>query len=151
MSALIMMRVVKGALIPADNYSAEQLRQSKLSVGEIVGTKISKCRNPGFHRLVHRFGKLVRKNIEGFELLDNHLTLKRLQLEGNIGCEELKIIISGLGEVTQRIPKSIAFDLMDEMEFHDLMLGFCRFVSDRYWQNLTEHQILEMAEGMIDE
>lgn len=87
----IYFRVSKGALVPADNYAASVLRQRGYHLGDLVAADVVKPRNPKFNRLVHKLGQLVVANIEAFRGMDAHAAIKRLQVEGNIACEEIGI------------------------------------------------------------
>jgi len=136
-----------GALLPVEG-TAEIMRARKYTVGNIVFAILSKPRNPKFHRLVHRFGELCQQNIEAFQYLDAHKVLKRLQWEGHIGCEELGVVVPGVGPHVIRLPKSLAFESMDEGEFQTVFKMFCEYVSSNYWPGLTPEQIAEMAELM---
>ena len=146
-----MMRVIKGGLAPADGYTKAVLRDRKYAMGDVVSITISKCRNPGFHRLVHRIGGMCAANIDAFSGMDAHQVLKRLQIEADIGCEHIMLKIPGLGAVEQRIPQSLSFDSMDEGEFKGIARAFCRHIADQYWPDMTAEQVEQMAESFVDE
>lgn len=146
-----MMRVAKGGLIPADGYTTAMLRARKYATGDVVSITISKCRNPVFHRLVHRIGGLCSANIDAFSGMDAHQVLKRLQIEADIGCEHIMLKILGLGAVEQRIPQSLSFDSMDEGEFKAIARAFCRHIAEQYWPDLSAEQVEGMAESFVDE
>lgn len=78
-------------LLPNDGYTAKRLRERAYRVGDILLADLRKPRHPGFHRLAHRLGTLVANNIEEFAGLDGHAVLKRLQVEGNIECEQVQV------------------------------------------------------------
>lgn len=169
--------VKKGALVPADKYAESQLRSKKFKLGDIVGAVIRKLRNPKFNRLVHKLGLLCAQNIEEFSGMDGHAVIKRLQLEGNIHCDEIAIKIHGFefqvwkyvrpvvepilamvgfkinddGFMIARIPRSLSFDSLDEAEFHDAAKQICRWIADKYWPGLDAEKIESMAECMVDE
>lgn len=87
----IWLRVVKGALVPADSYAASRLRARGYRTSDILAADLTKPRNPKFNRLVHRIGQLVVANIDAFRGLDAHSAIKRLQWEGNIACDEVGV------------------------------------------------------------
>ncbi len=64
--------------------------------------------------MAHALGSLIAENIEAFPGQDAHGVLKRLQIEGNIGCDEIAVIFPGIGPCSYRIPQSLAFESMDE-------------------------------------
>ena len=84
---------------------------------------MKKPRNPGFHRLAHALGKLVAENIEDFDGMSAHSTIKRFQLESNVACEEIAYRINGMS-VIQRIPRSLSFESLDDGEFHEFFSGY---------------------------
>lgn len=147
----IYLRVIKGGLVPADNFAEAQVRNKKFKIGDVVGASIRKLRNQKFNRLVHRIGQLVAANIEAFSGLDAHTCIKRLQIEGRIACDEIGVLVQGYGMVIQFIPRSMSFDSMDEAEYHDCAKRICRLISERYWPGLDAEKIEEMAGAMIDE
>lgn len=147
----IFLRVIRGGLIPADNFAETQLRNKKFKVGDVVGAEIRKLRNQKFNRLVHRVGQLVATNIEEFNGLDAHVCIKRLQIEGRIACDEIGVLVPGYGMVIQFIPRSMSFETMDEAEYHDCARQICRLIAERYWPNLDADRIEEMAGCMVDE
>ena len=147
----LMLRIEKGAFVPADGYTASRLRERGYHTGDLVGAVISKIRNPKFNRLVHRIGQLCAANIDEFHGMDAHKVIKRLQLESGIACDETEIKVPGLGMVLHRTPQSLSFESLDEGDFHDAARGLCRWIAQNYYPQLTEDQILAMAEAMIDE
>lgn len=144
------LRVIKGGFAPADEHTRAKLRERKYQIDDVVFADIRKARNPKFMRLAHALGKLVADNIDSFNGMDAHRVLKRLQLEANIGCDEVAYRLAGM-DVVQRIPQSLSFESMDQDEFHDVMRGICRHLAEHYWEGMTEEQIAEMAERMVDE
>jgi hypothetical protein len=148
---VIYLRVAKGALVPADNYAASMLRARGYAIGDLLSADLKKPRNPKFNRLVHRIGQLAVRNLESFAGLDAHMAVKRLQIEGKVACDEIGINVIGYGTVIQLIPRSLSFESMDEGEFHQAARGICRTIAERYWPTMTEDQIAEMAESMVDE
>jgi len=145
----IYLRVVKGSLVPADNYAESQLRDRGYKVGDLLAAELKKPRNPKFNRLVHRIGQLVVANIGAFSGLDAHRAIKRLQIEGKVACEEIGIMVANYGMVIQLIPRSLSFDSMDEGEYHEAAKGICRTISERYWPEMEPDQIEQMAELMV--
>ena len=146
-----MLRVVKGCLEPADGYTRKRLRDKGYHLGDVLAARLTKPRNPGFHRLAHRFGQLVADNLEEFTGMDAHAVLKRLQWEAGIGCEEMGVKVPGIGFTTIRIPLSLSFASMDEGTFTEVFRGLARYVAAEYWEGMTVEQVQEMVEVMPDE
>lgn len=171
-----LLRVQKGALVPADRHTQERLRAAKLGIGQVVCASIGKVRNEKFHRLAHTFGEIVAQNVEKFEGVQSHDVLKRLQAESGIGCDVIHVRASevwgamadhaseqaphlkpalqivgtllGDAEVPINVPRSLAFGSMEETEFADVFGGLCRHVVKRYWPGLESWQVEMMAEVM---
>lgn len=147
----IAFEVKRGALTPADGFAVEQLRAKRYKTGEIVMADLYKARNPRFNRLAHALGGLISENIEAFSGLDSHSVLKRLQIEANVGCDEIALSFPGVGPCSYRVPRSLSFDTMDEVEFQDVMHALCKYVSKTYWPTLKPEQIEAMAEAWLSE
>jgi len=137
-----------GAFVPADTFTSERLREKKYRRGEIVAAELFRARNPGFHRLAHVFGQMVADHIEGFEHMQAHSVLKRLQVEADAGCDVIPMKIPGVGPVEYRVPKSLSFESMDQDDFEAVFQKLCKHVSDHYWPSLSEDEVREMAETM---
>lgn len=147
----IMMRITKGAIVPADQWAERALRERGYKIGDIVAAEICKARNPGFHRLAHQLGILVAENIEDFTGMEAHSVLKRLQIESNQGCDEVLLKFPGIGPVVYRVPRSLSFESLDEGEFRGIITGMCRHIAATYWPSLTPEQIESMAGCMVSE
>ena len=52
----ILLRVERGALVPADAHSQQRLRERGYRVGDVLAAELAKPRSPGFWRLAHRIG-----------------------------------------------------------------------------------------------
>lgn len=145
-----MFRVEKGCLVPADTYTVSLMRSRNFKMGDLVMGDITKPRNPGFHRLAHQLGILAAQNIGKFTGVDPHEVLKKLQLEGDIACDDESIDIPGLGRLMRKVPRSLSFESMDQGEFHAVMRQFSNFISATYWPDLTPEKIEEMASCMVE-
>jgi hypothetical protein len=150
-SEKIPLRVEKGMLVPADGLALEKLKAKGYTVGDIVHATLAKPRNPQFHRLAHALGFLVSENIEAFHGLDAHTTLKRLQIESGLACEEIGLRMPKVGYVVYRMPLSMSFQSMNEGEFKELIRGLSRYIAKEYWPDLHPDQIEDMASCMVNE
>lgn len=143
-----LLTVGKGALVPADANTVAALRAKGYRLGDELSATLKKARSPGFHRLAHQFGALLADNLEQFEGLDAHRVLKRLQIEGNVACDDVPLNFPGVGPCTYRVPRSLSFDNMDEGEFQEVFKAMCRHVARTYWPTCTPEQIAAMASAM---
>lgn len=141
----LMLKVIKGGFAPADDYTSKKLRERNYSIGEIVAGQITKPRNPKFWRLAHGLGTLVSENIQGFEGMDSHKVIKRLQREALIECDEFAFHVPGCGMVIQYIPRSLSFESMSEDVFSEVYSGICQWIVKTYWPTETTERIEEMA------
>lgn len=148
MTGKLAMRQINGALVPADRYSAEALRARKLGPSDVVFAVLRKPRNPKFHRLAHALGQLLVENLDEFAEMDAHSVLKRIQLEADIGCDQMAINFPGLGPCWYRIPRSLSFESLDQTQFEAVYSAMCRHIAERYWPSLTPEKVAEMAELM---
>ena len=142
------LRVIKGGFAPADSTAAASLRGS-YRIGDLVFAEFKKPRNPGFHRLAHALGGMIAENIEAFDALPAHSVIKRLQIEANVGCDEIAVVFPGIGPCSYRIPRSLSFESMDESSFKEVITGLCGYVSKTYWPSLSAEKIENMAEVWV--
>ncbi len=147
----LMMKIDRGCIVPADEYTKNKLKARNYSIGDVVSVQISKPRNPKFHRLVHGLGTLVVENIEGFEGMDSHKALKRLQREGLIECDEMTFKVAGFGMVTQYTPRSLSFESMSEEVFSEVYKQICGVIVKLYWPKETSERVAQMAEMMVSQ
>jgi hypothetical protein len=134
-----------GCLVPAYPCDVKEMRARKYSVGTRIRGLLTKPRNELFHRKAHALGNLAVQNLEGFENLNAHDALKRLQRESGIQCEAMELDLPGVGKMTLNFPRSIAFDEMDESEFEELWNGVIGHIRAKYWPDLGEDQIEQFA------
>jgi hypothetical protein len=147
----IMLRVEKGALVPADQYAVARLRAKGYAVGDHLLADLRKARNPGYWRLAHSLGLLLIRNVPEFEhYTDAHQVIKRLQLESGVACDSIAIK-GDFGMLEHRVPRSMSFANMDEGEWRETFGGLCNWVRRRYWPELSADQIEQMAEFMPEE
>lgn len=144
----ILLRVVKGALVPADPFAAARLRAKGFKVGDEVLAELRKPRNPGYWRLGHALGTLLIQNIDEFEhYTDSHAVIKRLQLESGVACDSIAIR-GEFGLVEHRVPRSLSFADMDEGTWNEVYGSLCAWVRKRYWPGLTDSQVEDMVSVM---
>ena len=144
-----LLRVISGGFEPSDGYTQQRLREKGYRKGDVVFAKLTKPRNPKFHRKMHVFGQMLVENIEEFESLSAHDVLKRLQLEANIACDEIALRFPGVGPCSYRIPRSLSFASMDDAEFGETFKQFSAYVIKQYWPDMEPADIDRMAEVMI--
>jgi hypothetical protein len=145
------LRVAKGAFVPADQSTLSRLRTKGFKTGDLVFAEFKKPRNPKFHRMAHALGQLCAENLDAFEGMEAHRVLKRLQIEAQVGCDEMAIIIPGVGKCLHLIPRSLSFESLDEAEFKEIIAGMCRHIAKCYWPRLTAEQIEDMAGVMVND
>lgn len=149
---LLRLELVNGraGFFAADGFTASRLKARGFRPGDEALAELTKPRSPGFHRLVHQFGKVVVDNIEAFSHLDPHACLKRLQVEGDIACDHVPMLIPGIGPVTYRIPQSLSYESMDETVFRETFRAFSRHICANYWPTSTPEAIEQMAGFMAE-
>ena len=120
-------------------------REREYRAGDVVRCEIKKARNIKFHRLVHTLGRMVAEQVDAFQGLDAHTTIKKLQLDAGVCCTYEAFDIPDLGRVMRLIPESIAFDYMTEERFKEFWRGICQHLIATYWPGLTEEAIENMT------
>lgn len=109
-------------------------------IGDQVMIEVRKARNPYFHRLVMGLIHKLAENRDEF----NGDTEKALYvLKVKLG----RATIFAMDEhTTGWIPESIAFENMDEGEFHIFFDDLCFLLANDYWADMTREQVRAMAE-----
>lgn len=82
---------LRRVLVAATASDADRLRTKGNKVGDLVFARMTKPRNPGFHRLAHAIGQLAVDNIDAFDHMEAHVALKRLQIEAGAGCDLMNV------------------------------------------------------------
>ncbi|WP_428383611.1 hypothetical protein [Nevskia ramosa] len=135
----------QGILRPADRASQELLRAKKIRVGMVYACQIKQIRNPGFHKKIHSLMRALIENVAAFEsydpIRDQHRALKRVQLEARLACDEVMID----GGFICFIPRSFNFDDMPEDEFAGVYKQVMDYIAKKYWPEMSELQIEELA------
>lgn len=120
-------------------------REREYRAGDQVRCEIKQSRNVKFHRLVHALGRMVSEQVDKFQGLDAHTTIKKLQLDASVCCSYEAFDIPDLGRVMRQIPESISFDYMTEERFKEFWRGICQHLIENYWPGLTEDAIEQMT------
>lgn len=135
-------------LVPATVADVAKLRERHLQPGQVLRADLARPRNLSQWRRAHLLGALVLHQCPGFEALDAHGAIKRLQVDSGVGCDLEAITVPGVGVLERRLPRSLAFDEMDEGEFRQVWLGLCRHLIATYWPTLAVEDVERMAELM---
>lgn len=133
------------ALVADSSIDRFLCKEREYRVGDQVRCEIKQSRNVKFHRLVHALGRMVSEQIDKFQGLDAHTTIKKLQLDAGVCCTYEAFDIPDLGRVMRLIPESISFDYMTEERFREFWRGICQHLIEKYWPTLTEEAIEEMT------
>lgn len=132
-----------GTLTPANGVAGQIFEKRKYSVGREVFAQVTQPRNPGHWRRAHAIGELLVQQCEDFKHMDAHAALKVVQLKGGIGCDYYELC----GEIL-RVPQSLSFESMDQGTFNHVYLGFCRWIAENVWPELTPAQVAAQADAM---
>jgi len=166
---------VVGALIPRFATDRRLMRDRGYRLGDDLRAELSKPRHLGQHRKAHLLGGLAVAQLEGFEGLDQHAAIKRLQRESGVCCEVeqidaapvvtailaaaetmlgaaatrmLKAVLPEIKQIDVLVAQSLAFDRMEQGEFERFYAGICQHLAERYWPDCDQDQIEQMAELM---
>ncbi len=147
----ILLRVERGALVPADAFSQQRLREKGYRIGDVLAAELVKPRSPGFWRLAHRIGTLCVENIEAFHGLNAHQAIKKIQVDSELECDITHTEIPGMGTLVSKTPRSLAFESMEQGAFYEFAKAACRHIAATYWPHLTAEAVQEMAESFVEE
>ncbi len=137
---------VVGALVPRYGCDKRAMRERGYTTGTELRAELKKPRNAKFHRLMHALGGLLVDQAEGLEDLDAHGAIKRLQRETGVQCDEMTVDVPGIGSLAVKMPRSIAFDEMDEGDFAQLWQALVRHASEKYLHGMAPEAVEEFAE-----
>ncbi len=122
-----------GALVPLTKWDAKAMRERKYHIGKELRADLKGPRNIKFHNLAHALGDLVKDHADGFEGMDAHDAIKKMQRESGVCCEQSEFDLGPpFGKVVIATPESIAFDEMLEERFSHLMQGLCAHIRKTY-------------------
>ena len=139
------------ALVADSSIDRFLCKEREYRINDQVRCEIKQARNVKFHRLVHALGRTVAEQVDKFQGLDAHTTIKKLQLDAGVCCTYEAFDIPDLGRVTRLVPESIAFDYMTEERFKEFWRGICQHLIAVYWPDMTEEGIERMTDLMPGE
>lgn len=139
-----------GCFVPRHTTDRRMLRDKGIKTGDVIRMPVKKPRNEKFNRLVHGLGALIVQQVEGFESEDAHSAIKRLQYDADVMCQREDFDIPGVGKLQRRVARSLAFDEMDDGEFHLFWQGICRHIVATYWPTVDPDTIAAMIPMMAD-
>lgn len=120
MAELLLVKAL-GVLKPLDEQSTEYVR--KLAQGELVNARITKPRNPKFHR---KFFAMLNLGFDNQDVYWNRDHFRRAILIEAGHFEDLRL----LDGTVIREAKSLRFDRMDELEFGQVYWDCLRVLRD---------------------
>ncbi|WP_254898845.1 hypothetical protein [Stenotrophomonas sp. NA06056] len=148
-----------GALVPADDVDGRLMRDRKLRIGRKIRAELKQPREEWQHRLIHKIWHLMVDNVEGWEQLDAHDAVKRLQLDADVCCETVEMdatpviaavldaceallgagarkVLAGVLPEIRTLPvkraESLSFDEMDQACFQELFDGLTEYIGRHY-------------------
>lgn len=122
-------------------------RERKFHTGRSVRAELKQPRVEWQHRLIHKIGHLVEDNIEGWEQLDAHDAVKRLQRESGTCCEEIEIDVPGVVRLMVKQAESLSFDEMEQDRFQLLFDGITEHIERRYAHVMLDEVRAEFWQG----
>lgn len=142
------------ALVAAHPVDRRICKERRYRMGDEVRMDLKKPRNVKFHRLMHAIGQLLVEHMAGFEHLDAHGAIKRVQRESGVCCEEMTVDMGTLrigdmeiplGQRPVKVPESMAFDDMSQERAEELFKGVTGWISANYWPDMPPCVVEEMA------
>lgn len=127
------------SLVPADEEAEELLR--KIKVGSLVTVDVKRGRNLQHHRKFMALLRLVWKNQDHFNSVDEILGVFKHRI-GHVDVVQTKY-----GEV--RLPKSISFANMDQTEFESLYDRAVQFLITEVIPGLDKDDLKREVEDIL--
>lgn len=121
-------------------YDEDYDNKKKLKLGEVYRSRITLVRNLEFHQ---KYFKLINlaweyQNERTVEFFKHNVDLFRKSVEMSAGWCDMAFSIARKEWV--EIPKSIAFDKMDELEFRELYDNVKRVLFDVFLRHISEDE-----------
>lgn len=136
---------LRKCFVAANRQEGEVLRTRKLTVGDVYRCELHKPRHAKHHRLVMATLAFLVDNCEIFDTIDQALVAIKV---GMGYCDPI-IHVDAKGRTqTAYIPRSIAFDAMDEDAFAKFHVDLVRFITKRYLPGMTPEQMGQAVELM---
>lgn len=126
------------AFVPDGPANKAICNARKYTAGSSVRMLIQKPRNGEFHKLAHAVGTVLHENVPGFEQLKAHAALKKVQQLAGVCCDIMMIDLGMLGVHPVKVPRSIAYDEMEDGEFHELFEGVTSYIDEHYSAGLCD-------------
>lgn len=130
----------KITLHPHDDDAKKTLE--KFSEGELVIIDLKKTRNPQYHRYAWAMFRTLHDMVEEPMPLESWVKLMTTKIGRftSVG----KVDIKGTTTVAV-IPDSIAYEVMDEVEFHEFTSQIHNYFCERYGEKITYNRLLEVV------
>lgn len=140
-----------GSFVPADLSSRKVCRDRKLYAGvELVGY-LYEPRDGLQWRQAHVLGTFLVEHVEGFEDLNAHTALKKIQTDAGIAMDSEVIDLGKLGKVTRSVPKSLGFGWMLNGDWLEVYRAMCSYIGRTYMGLLDGDVVADMEKLMIRE
>ena len=143
-----------GCLRPANGIDQRLMRERRFAVGKEIRAELKQPRNPGFHRLFHAVGALLVENVDEFAGMDSHEAVKAVQTKAGVCCDPETFVIDlgtlGRHEIGRQVPRSMAFDEMEEDEAKRLFDGITAYIGEHYTHVMLDEvraEFWQMANG----
>lgn len=127
-------------LAPADVAGEEALRKVKL--GDFVTVEVKKPRNGKHHRLYWALVGVVHHNQDRYE------TTEQLHSALKIAAGHYDLLTMPSGQ-EYKIPRSIAFDKMDQVEFSQFYDRVCGLIAKHFLPGVSVDDLKAEVEQMI--
>jgi len=137
------------ALVPMHDVDRRAMRERRLKPGDLVATEIKPPRDIVQWRKAHALGQFCVMHIEGFENLDSHGAIKRLQFEGDIECDHEEFDLGALGKITRKVARSLSFESMPNDVWRGVWARLCDYLGRTYLGGVTDQNAIEEMINMM--
>ena len=135
-------------LLAEDDIQRAAMRERGFKKGQRVACDVHSERSYAQWKQAHKLGQLLVSNVEGFENLDSHRALKKIQVDSDIECDHEAMEFPGLGPIQVRRARSLAFDEMGQDDYDRVFSAMCRHIGATYFSGLDEGAILALLDLM---
>lgn len=139
------------ALVAEDGIQRAAMRERGFKRGQRVACDVHPERCYSQWKQTHKLGQLLILHVDGFEHMDAHKALKKIQQDGDIECEHEVFDLGALGKVTRAVPRSLSFDEMGQDVYNRVFKAMCHYIGQTYFSDMDADAVVQMVDLMPDD
>jgi len=162
-------------MLAMEDVQRHAMRERGFKIGQRVALDVHPEREYSQWKQSHRLGTLLVEHVEGFEGLDAHKAIKKVQLAAGIECDTVHIdarpvvtailraaesvlgvaaakmlaaVLPEIATIPVNEPRSLSFDEMGADVYTRVFGALCRYVGETYFPQLDADAINDLIQVM---